>query len=159
MRLELYQLEKHGNQIRNYCLTNATYTGRPDHVIEQCQADAERFAVVILNNQEQVVGLFCLHVGAGPRTYAYRDDKVILLRAFSIDERFRKLGYAAKALEQLDCFISCEISKDIAKAVLAVNAKNIPAQKTYEKAGFTKAERTANGRLGLLYLYEKMLIK
>ena len=158
MRLELFQLEKHGIQIRNYQLADATYTGQPADVIEFCQTDSERYPLVILNELEQLVGFFCLHLGAGPETYDFLREEAVLLRAFSIDERFRKLGYAKASLDLLPSWIDQHLPGNIRKVVLAVNAKNISAQKTYEKAGFVKNSRTAQGRLGLLYLYEKNLI-
>ena len=78
-----------------------------------------------------------------------------MLRAFSIDDRFRRQGYASTALDKLSNFVHQYISNNLSRIVLAVNEENIAAQKTYEKSGFKKTLQTSEGKLGLLFIMEK----
>ncbi|MCL2113625.1 MAG: GNAT family N-acetyltransferase [Streptococcaceae bacterium] len=156
-KLDLYNDEAYGLAAAAYQLADTRHTGGADNVIARCAVDSEKFPVTILNDAGNLVGFFCLHIGKGPERYGFSGDEVILLRAFSIDDRFRRQGYASSALTELSKFIHQRISAEIREVILAVNSENIVAQKTYEKSGFIKLSQTFEGKLGTLFIMKKEL--
>ena len=83
-------------QIQQYQLVNVIYTATPQQVIRACKSDLERTAVMIMNGN-QLVGFFCLHVGQGPLSYGETEVNTILLRALSVDDRFKHQRVASDA--------------------------------------------------------------
>lgn len=79
------------------------------------------------------------------------NTKAILLRTFSTDHRYQGKGYAKKALQQLPHFVSENFPK-ANELILAVNQKNLPAQKLYERAGFQYSDKSVIGEAGPLYV-------
>lgn len=156
-KLDLYNDEEYGLAVTDYQLADTRHTGGAGNVIARCAVDSEKFPVAILNDEGNLAGFFCLHIGKGPEQYGFSGNEVILLRAFSIDDRFRRRGYASSALTELPKFIHQRISVEIRVVILAVNPENIVAQKTYEKAGFIKLSQTFEGKLGTLFIMKKEL--
>ncbi|AYG00565.1 GNAT family N-acetyltransferase [Lactococcus allomyrinae] len=156
-KIDLYSDEKYSFIAAAYQLADTRHTGGAGNVIARCAVDSEKFPVVILDDEGNLVGFFCLHIGKGPEQYGFSGEDVILLRAFSIDDRFRRQGYASSALTGLPALIHEQISSQIHQIVLAVNAENIVAQKTYEKAGFDRLPQVFEGTLGPLLIMEKAI--
>ena len=152
--LEKYCEAKHGQAIQGYMLADDRYTNTPLELIEEAKTDNSRHNIVIMNNG-QIVGFYCLHLGKAPEIYGFSGKENALVRGFSIDDRFRKMGFAYKSLVHVFEFIEAHVSPDVRKLVLGVNVKNIPAQKTYEKAGFEKLFVT-EGRKGDLWIMGKV---
>ncbi len=120
----------------------AQFTAMPAEMLEESPG---RFPVVILAGGEPV-GFFVLH--ASDRVKDYTDNrKALLLTAFSIDHSMQGRGYAKEALELLAEFVHRELpGRD--EVVLAVNGKNIAAQRLYVKTGFKDTGRRRTGSLG-----------
>lgn len=118
------------------------FTALPSKMLE---ALPERYPMVILSNNEPV-GFFVLHTSA--RVKEYTDNpNAVLLTAFSINHSQQGKGFAKKGLEQLKDFIQDEFPS-CDEVVLAVNKRNIPAQKLYEKVGYTDTGRRKMGKIG-----------
>lgn len=73
------------------------FTVHPKDAIKDCQNDRSRHHVVILS-KGQIVGYFTLQFQGGPETYGYDSDKRVLVRALSIDERYRRQGFSSHAM-------------------------------------------------------------
>lgn len=151
--MEKYDFAKHGD-FSDYQLQDKTYTAHPTDAIRDCQSDSARQPVVILK-EGQIVGYFTLHYKGGPETYGYDSDKRVLVRALSIDDRYRHKGYGSQAMQLIFSFIETNLKKEIERILLGVNVKNIPAQDMYKKLGFKSLRDDFPGSFGNLIIMEK----
>lgn len=127
------------------------FTAKPSEMLE---ASDERFPIVILHKSKPV-GFFVLH--SSLRVQEYTDNpKAMLLTAFSINHNQQGKGYAKKGLLQIDYFVK-EFFQDCNEIVLAVNHKNIAAQKVYEKVGYQDTGRRKVGQLGEQFIFSYSL--
>ena len=131
------------------------FTMAPIKAVELAAVDVERDAVVLLNDQQDIVTFFVLHRGSGVKPFS-TNDYAILLRAFSTDNRFIGKGYAKAALKLLPIFIQ-EHYPDVNEIVLAVDEGNIAAETLYKKLNYQYTNRTQSGRNGKLYIYSYKL--
>ncbi|OYD59787.1 GNAT family N-acetyltransferase [Fictibacillus aquaticus] len=118
------------------------FTALPSDMLE---ATNEKHPIVIAC-EEQPVGFFVLHSSSRVQEYTDNSDGM-LLTAFSINYPEQGKGYASDGLKQLrlltlNQFPSCN------EIVLAVNKRNIPAQKLYIKSGFQDTGRRKMGSIG-----------
>ncbi|MEF3303580.1 GNAT family N-acetyltransferase [Paenibacillus sp. GYB003] len=118
------------------------FTALPVGMLEKT---GERHPIVIMGRNEPV-GFFVLHSGEKVKEYA-ENPNAMLLSAFSIDYAEQGKGYAKKGMGLLKRFVNRQFAK-CDEIVLAVNRGNIPAQKLYEKAGFTDTGRRRTGPNG-----------
>lgn len=82
------------------------------------------------------------------RVKEYSDNPhALLLTALSINYLQQGKGFATKGMNLLKSFINQELPQ-YDEIVLAVNHKNIPAQKLYEKVGYRDTGRRKIGKLG-----------
>jgi RimJ/RimL family protein N-acetyltransferase len=130
----------------------ARFTALP---IEGLEADEGRHPIVILNGQEPV-GFFVLHTSDRVKNYT-DNPKAILLTALSINHAEQSKGYAKQAMIQLKNFVQHQFP-GYNEVILAVNHKNIPAQKLYEKAGFLDTGRRREGINGEQFIYALKVI-
>lgn len=122
--------------------------------IAMLEASEGRYPIVILS-ESHPVGFFVLHTSS--RVQDYTDNpNAMLLTAFSIDHQQQGKGYAKKGLLQIDHFIR-EFFQHCNEIVLAVNHKNIVAQKVYEKVGYQDTGRRKIGKLGEQFIYSYTL--
>lgn len=122
--------------------------------LEMLEVTDERFPIVILNNAKPV-GFFVLH--SSSRVLEYTDNpNAMLLTAFSIDHKQQGKGFAKKGLLQIDHFVK-EFFQECNEVVLAVNHKNIAAQKVYEKVGYEDTGRRKIGKLGEQFIFSYSL--
>lgn len=122
--------------------------------IEMLEVTKERHPIVILSDLEPV-GFFVLH--SSDRVKEYSDNpKAMLLTALSINYSQQGKGYANKGMSLLKEIIYHEFPA-YNEIVLAVNHKNIPAQKLYEKVGFIDTGRRKIGRIGEQFIYSLFL--
>jgi RimJ/RimL family protein N-acetyltransferase len=155
VRLDFYSAtDLNRKAVEEYQLTDTQFTGMPVEVIEECSDDPNRYPMMIMDDN-RLVGFFCLHKEEGPAMYGLMNDK-ILLRGYSIDSRYRKKGYAKRSFQLLVPLVM-EHFPDITGIVLGVNHANIPAQKTYQSAGFYDTGLRREGRKGELFIYELIL--
>ncbi|QPK94684.1 GNAT family N-acetyltransferase [Actinomyces sp. zg-332] len=156
MKLRLYSQLKHVHLLKAYSLNDVTHTDSPQSIISKTQSDNERYSVVITDNDESnIIGFFCLHIGSGPEEYGFYQKGYALVRGFSIDDRYKNQGYGSKALNDIFDFMDSNLDLKIDNVILAVNENNIFAQKAYKKSGFTVIKNNIEGKLGKLLIMEK----
>jgi RimJ/RimL family protein N-acetyltransferase len=113
--------------------------------IEMLEVTQERHPIVIVSNNEPV-GFFVLH--SSDRVKEYSDNpKAMLLTALSINHSQQGRGFAKKGMKQIKNFVNQEFP-ECNEIVLAVNHKNIAAQKLYEKVGYKDTGRRKIGPIG-----------
>ena len=123
------------------------FTSLPTAMLE---ASEGRHPIVILS-ESRPVGFFILH--SSSRVQDYTDNpNAMLLTSFSIDFKQQGKGYAKKGLLQIDHFVR-EFFQHCNEVVLAVNHKNIAAQKVYEKVGYQDTGRRKIGKIGEQFIY------
>jgi RimJ/RimL family protein N-acetyltransferase len=123
----------------------AQFTGMPSEMLLMANGDANRNPIVILD-QSEPVGFFVLCTGELVSDYT-ANPNALLLVAFSINQSKQGRGYAKEGLKQLRSFIFEEFP-DKNEVILAVNCRNIPAQKLYEKVGFLDTGKRKIGKIG-----------
>lgn len=148
MRLVVCDAERHADLLADYQLADDYYTAHPLEVVAMAEADSERYPLLMVNAAEQLVGFFCLHVGAGPAGYGFSGQYYGLIRALSIDDRYRRQGYGVACFRQIFELLAPLDLSSVSHLILAVNEKNTPAQALYEKSGFTVIKRGVQGVKG-----------
>lgn len=123
----------------------AQFTGMPLEMISKAIEDPTRNPIVILSNSHPV-GFFVLCSGEIVLDYTTNQNALLLI-AFSINHSEQGKGYAKNGLMRLSDYIKIHFANND-EVVLAVNCKNIPAQKLYEKVGFQDTERRKIGKNG-----------
>lgn len=121
----------------------AQFTAFPTELLEEL-TDGQ-YPIVILNNN-QPVGFFLLHSTDRVKEYT-NNPNALLLTALSIDFAQQGKGFAKQGMSLLKDFVRQEFS-EYKEIILAVNHKNIPAQRLYEKVGFTDTGQRKKGKLG-----------
>lgn len=143
-------------KVHNYQLTNLMYTGSPESIINKAKIDSNRKPIMIIDNNN-LVGFFCLHVHEGPAYYGGNENTDVLIRALSIDERYRHQHLALSAMIMVDKYVR-ERYSDIERIILAVNHANLVAQNVYRQAGFKDSGVRTYGKLGQQFIFYKKLI-
>lgn len=129
----------------------AKFTALPSKVLEEKK---EEYRIVILDDNEPV-GFFILH--KTERVKQYSDNpNAMLLTALSINHAKQGRGYAKQAMLQLRDFVEYEFPY-CDEIVLAVNHKNTPAQRLYEKVGFIDTGKRRNGPVGEQFIMNLLL--
>ncbi|MGE7119097.1 GNAT family N-acetyltransferase [Peribacillus sp. NPDC046944] len=118
------------------------FTALPSKILEVKEG---QHRIVILCEDEPV-GFFLLH--STERVKAYSDNpKAMLLTALSVNHAKQGKGYAKQAMLLLSDFVKSEFPY-CDEIVLAVNHKNVPAQRLYAKVGFTDTGKRKTGPIG-----------
>ncbi|WP_139343025.1 GNAT family N-acetyltransferase [Fictibacillus arsenicus] len=125
------------------------FTAMPSDALKICEEDRSRNPVVIMAS-DVPVGFFVLHTGKNIRDFTANPNAMVI-RALSINQKEQGKGYAKEAMLQLPAFVSTHFS-DIKELILAVNFKNEPAKKLYEKAGFQDRGQIKHGPVGPQYV-------
>lgn len=94
------------------------------------------YQLMIIDN-ERLVGFFCLHLHDGPAYYGGDFDTDVLIRALSIDERYRHQHLALSAMLIVNKYVQ-ENFANIERIILAVNHANLVAQNTYKKSWISR---------------------
>ncbi|MHC0035373.1 GNAT family N-acetyltransferase [Pseudoneobacillus sp. C159] len=118
--------------------------------IEMLEKNDERHPIVI-TNEHIPIGFFVLHSSARVQEYT-ENPHAMLLTAFSVDHAQQGKGFAKAGLAQLKDFVQNEFPQ-YNEVVLAVNQRNVPAQKLYEKVGFIDTGRRKIGEIGEQKVY------
>lgn len=142
-------------KVQNYQLTNLMYTGSPESVIHKSKIDSNRKPIMIIDNNN-LVGFFCLHLHDGPAYYGGKFDTDILIRALSIDERYRHQHLALSAMSIVSKYVR-KYYPNIERIILVVNHANIAAQNVYIQAGFADSGIRTYGKLGQQFIFYKKL--
>lgn len=141
--------------VRKYQLTDLMYTGSPVSIISKSKSDSDRNPTMIMDNG-RLVGFFCLHFHNGPAYYGGNTNTDVLIRALSIDERYRHQHLALSAMMIVDKYVR-ERYSDIERIILAVNHANLVAQNVYRQAGFKDSGIRTYGKLGQQFIFYKKL--
>lgn len=155
VKLSLYSEAEHLNSLNVYSINDITHTDTPKNIIEKSKEDKDRYPIVIINENDDIIGFFCLHLDSGPKEYGYYQKDYALIRGFSIDDNFKNQGYGSNALNGIFEFIDSDLNLEINHIVLAVNEKNTLAQKAYKNSGFSVVKRDLEGKKGKLLIMEK----
>lgn len=141
------------NLINNYQLTDLTYTGTPKSVILKAQLDSDRRPIMIMD-KEKLVGFFCLHLNDGPVQYGGNRQSDILIRALSIDERYRHQHLGRLSMILVSKYVE-KYYPSIKRMILAVNHANSAAQFIYKQAGFEDSGARTYGKIGQQFIFYK----
>lgn len=146
--------EEYYNQLNEFNLPEdqARFTGIPTEIINITHH--KQYPIVILDNDEPA-GIFLLH--STERVKDYSDNpNAMLLTALSVHHTKQGQGIAKRGMDQLKNYVTRKFPH-CNEIVLAVNHKNLPAQKLYEKVGFKDTGKRKKGRIGEQYILNSML--
>ncbi|MDV2582252.1 GNAT family N-acetyltransferase [Alkalibacillus haloalkaliphilus] len=129
----------------------AQFTALPSKYFEVTEG---QFRIVIVSESEPI-GFFLLH--STERVKEYTDNpNAMLLTSLSINQAKQGKGYAKQAMLLLNDFVKTEFP-NCNEIVLAVNHKNIPAQKLYSKIGYRDTGRRKMGPIGEQFIMSLLL--
>ena len=129
----------------------AQFTALPSKILEETEGENR---IVILDENE-AVGFFVLH--KTKRVKEYSDNtNAMLLTALSVNHAMQGKGYAKQAMLLLSDFVKSEFH-NCDEIVLAVNHKNIPAQRLYSRVGFSDTGKRKNGPIGEQFILNLLL--
>ncbi|MCD8820840.1 GNAT family N-acetyltransferase [Staphylococcus gallinarum] len=111
------------------------FTKTPIENIRLAQMDSERHPTLVFNAQQQCVGFFTLHEGDGVRPYSSNVAESIFFRSFSIDVRYRGMGYAKCIIEELERYV-LSYFPHVKSIYLTVNNDNEIARKLYAACNY-----------------------
>ncbi|MGI2327984.1 GNAT family N-acetyltransferase [Planococcus sp. YIM B11945] len=114
------------------------FTGLPQDIIKR-DAENPLKHLIVIKAGEEVAGFFELDESDDRKKYS-NNPKALLLRGYSVNPKFQGRGIATGSIYALPEFILSEFS-NFNEVVLGVNARNIPAQRLYVKAGFEDTGR------------------
>lgn len=157
MTIELQPFQNETAQmaaLKNYTLTNDEFSAHPLEILEQA-AKTSSYHCVLISDKEVIVGFFVLDSGNDLTTYT-AEPNALLLRGYSIDSSLQGKGYGTKSLAALQDYVRAHF-RGVASVVLAVNKRNIPAQKLYLKSGFIETPRVVLGPRGEQFVYERRI--
>ncbi|PEE80522.1 GNAT family N-acetyltransferase [Bacillus toyonensis] len=133
------------------------FTSDPGELLKKAKSDRTKNVIVILDYNGVPVGLFALQTGERVQEFTENED-ALLLTSFSINYNKQRRGCAKKSLALLQDFVKLyfPIKNEV---VLAVNEKNMPAQKLYEKVGFEDRGFRRMGPIGQQIIMHLPIIK
>ncbi|ALS77578.1 GNAT family N-acetyltransferase [Planococcus sp. ANT_H30] len=114
------------------------FTRLPIEIIEKDANDPLKHFIIIKARGEDA-GFFELDESEDRKKYS-NNPKALLLRGFSVNPKYQGRGIATGSIYALPEFMEMEFP-DFDQVVLGVNARNIPAQRLYQKAGFEDTGR------------------
>lgn len=114
------------------------FTGLPQDIIERDAKNPLKHFIIIKARNE-AAGFFELDESEDRKKYS-DNPKVLLLRGYSVNPKYQGRGIATGSIYALPEFIREEFPA-FNEVVLGVNARNIPAQHLYKKAGFEDTGR------------------
>ncbi|MET3729450.1 RimJ/RimL family protein N-acetyltransferase [Fictibacillus halophilus] len=139
-----------------YCLPpqQALYTSMPVEVLKTFQCDIFNQPFVVYADQ-QLVGWFALYTDGSGNIYT-NNKQAILLKSFSIDARFQKMGFALDSLKLLPNIVKQQY-KDKNEIILTVHDTNNAAISLYRKAGFIHKGENYDGEYGIELIFHMSL--
>ncbi|ANU14254.1 GNAT family N-acetyltransferase [Planococcus halocryophilus] len=114
------------------------FTRLPKEIVEKDASDPLKHFIIIKARGEDA-GFFELDESEDRKKYS-DNPKALLLRGFSVNPKFQGRGIATGSIYALPEFME-EAFSNFDEVVLGVNARNIPAQRLYQKAGFEDTGR------------------
>lgn len=148
LNLEHYQ-EKHNESLCSFYLPmeQEQFTGLPSKMLREV---GEGQHPIVITSGDVAVGFFILHTTERVKEFS-DNPHAMLLTAFSINFKEQGKGYAKQGLLLLHDFVRKEFP-NCEEILLAVNHKNIPAQKLYQKVGFEDTGKRKMGSIGEQYV-------
>ena len=128
------------------------FTAHPMDLLDKVKQNPTRNPIIIIAD-DKPVGIFSLQSGSRVQEYTTKENS-LLLTSFSINYTEQGNGYAKRALQLLPNYVDLYFP-NIEEVVLAVNERNIPAQKLYITVGFEDRGQRRIGPIGpqlVLYL-------
>ena len=110
---------------------------------------------IVIQNDTEPVGFFLLNSTDQVKDYT-DNPKAMLLTSLSINHVKQGRGYAKQAMFLLNKFVAAEFP-NCNEIILAVNHKNITAQKLYLKVGFQDTGKRKIGPIGEQFILNLML--
>ncbi|WHY85816.1 GNAT family N-acetyltransferase [Neobacillus novalis] len=127
------------------------FTALPRKILQVAEG---QHRIVILSENEPV-GFFLLH--STERVKEYSDNpNAMLLTALSVNHAKQGKGYAKQGMLLLSDFVKAEFPT-CDEIVLAVNHKNIPAQRLYSRVGFEDTGKRRMGSIGEQFIMNLLL--
>lgn len=114
------------------------FTGLPQDIIERDAQNPDKHLIVI-KARDEVAGFFELDESDDRKLYS-NNPKALLLRGYSVNPKYQGRGIATGSIYALPDFIRKHFP-GFNEVVLGVNARNVPAQRVYQKAGFEDTGR------------------
>lgn len=114
------------------------FSGMPQDIIDRDKEDPLKHFVIIQVKNE-AAGFLELDETDDRKKYS-NNPAALLLRGFSVNPKFQGRGIATGSIYALPEFIRREFPS-FNEVVLGVNAKNKPAKRIFEKAGFEDTGR------------------
>lgn len=128
------------------------YTSLPSQLLEVKEG---KHPIVILCDKE-AVGFFLLHSTERVKEYS-NNPQAMLLTALSINHAKQGKGYAKRSMLLLSDFVTSEFP-ECDEIVLAVNHKNVPAQRLYLRVGFEDTGKRKIGPIGEQFIMKLSLL-
>lgn len=114
------------------------FSGMPQDIIKRDVENPLKH-LVIIHARDEAAGFLELDESEDRKKYSNNPD-ALLLRGFSVNPKFQGRGIATGSIYALQDFIRIEFP-DFNEVVLGVNARNKPAKRLFEKAGFEDTGR------------------
>jgi len=114
------------------------FTGLPQDIIERDAKNPDKH-LIIIKARDEVAGFFELDESDDRKLYS-NNPKALLLRGYSVNPEYQGRGIATGSIYALPGFVQKEFP-EFNEVVLGVNARNLPAQRVYRKAGFEDTGR------------------
>ena len=114
------------------------FTGLPQDIIKRDAENPDKH-LVIIKARNEVAGFFELDESDDRKKYS-DNPKALLLRGYSVNPKFQGRGIATGSIYALPDFIRREYPS-FNEVMVGVNARNIPAQRVFRKAGFEDTGR------------------
>lgn len=145
--------ESDREELENFKLSPAqhAFTSLPVEILDAAVDDKDKFPVVVLNDDDDIVGFFQLHKNYQHVGYATPKD-VIYIRSLSVNESFQGRGYGTMIAMQLPSYVQANFG-DLDHFYLVVDGDNEAAWSLYERAGFNNVAIKEHGPIGEERLY------
>lgn len=114
------------------------FSGMPQDIIDRDKENPLKHFVII-HARKEVAGFLELDESDDRKKYS-NNPNALLLRGFSVNPKFQGRGIATGSIYALQEFM-CSEFQNFDEVVLGVNARNKPAKRLFEKAGFEDTGR------------------
>lgn len=158
IKLEFY-VENEINQKRldTYQLADFHFTLTPAAAVKAATTDDQWHPVMILVD-DQLVGFFVLLTNEAVRYTGHDIVTTVVLRALSVDDRYRGKGIAKQAFTKLPALVAHHFPA-ATKIILCVDPTNKIARGLYTKMGYKNTGKTIIYHEELLMILQLQLVK
>ncbi|MBM7361851.1 HAD superfamily hydrolase (TIGR01549 family) [Priestia taiwanensis] len=156
VRLAFFE-EKYREELCRFELPEeqAQFTGLPSDVLDEAITSGQHPIVMV--HEDTPVGFFVLKMGDNLQQLV-NNERAMLIRALSVNTAHQGKGYAKVGMLALPAFVR-EHFPEVDELVLAVNMRNIAAQKLYEHVNFVDKGIRREGPVGMQKILQYSLRK